>query len=172
MKKILLLFTAAGLLSLTGCNNDDDVDNDTIAEVFEVDNVTFTSAGNYAVTIPLTPNIYTTDMVLVYRLSGTDNGNDVWEPIPTSYNFDDGTHLNYYFDFSIDKVVLYLQADFDPNLEPGFSQNQVFRIMIVPGYGSNFRTSANAMDQFKDYNAVIKKYGIKESDIKKLTLNK
>ena len=171
MKKILLLFTVAGLLTLTGCNNDDDVivteDNDTIAENFEVSNVNFnTNNVVNSIVIPLDPQIFTSDMVLVYRLSGVDAGNDVWEPLPTTYNFNDGASLSYYFDFSIDKVVVYLESDFNLANEPGFTQNQVFRVLIIPAYLSASKKAVN----FKDYNAVVKAYGIEEKDIKKISL--
>jgi len=176
MKKILLLFSAVGMLSLTGCNNDD-YDEDTIAEVFEISNVDF-NTNNIVnpVTIPLTPSIKTSEMLLVYRLAGvSDNGDDIWEPLPATYHFDNGTDTNdflsYYFDFTVNDLVVYLESNFNitelQNAED-FIDNQVFRIVIIPGYGSNFRTSASSMEQFKDYNAVIKKYGIDDSNVKKL----
>ena len=170
MKKILLLFTAVGFFSLTGCNNDDDrVDNDTIAEVFEVDNVDFSSANLVnSITIPLNPTIFTSDVVLVYRLSGTDNGDDVWEPLPSTYNFTDGGTLQYYFDFSIRSVVVYLESNFNTSNETGYTQNQVFRVVIVPGYFSK----GTAKVDYKDYNAVMTAYGLTEKDVKTLSVKK
>ncbi|AWH86638.1 hypothetical protein HYN59_16660 [Flavobacterium album] len=143
MKKIfLLLTTVIGTLAFTSCtNNDDRVDNDTISEVFEVDNVNFTATGNFRVTVPLNPSIYSSDVILLYRLSGsTSNGKDIWEPVPTSYTFNAGTaneeNLKYFFDFSQDDITIYLEADFDPLTRQDFSLNQVFRVAIVPGYFS------------------------------------
>lgn len=135
MKKIFLLLSIVSVFGLTSCNNDDDnVDFDTYPEVFEVDNVNFTAAANYQVLVPLNPKILPNDVVLVYRLSGANQlGNDIWEPIPTTYNLDEG-QLDYNFDFSQNEVVIYLDTTFDPMLRQDFSLNQIFRIVLVPGY--------------------------------------
>lgn len=172
MKKILLLFSAVGMLSLTSCNNDDDNygDGDTIAEVFEVANVDF-NAGDYSVVVPLDPEIYNSDMVLVYRLTDDpDTSLDVWELIPRTLYMDNGDEIDYDYNFTTQDVLLYMGVQGDLADYPEYTQNQVFRIVIIPGYGSNFRTSANALDQFKDYNAVIKKYGISDKNVKQLTV--
>ena len=149
MRKIFLLLSVVGTLAFTSCNNDDDrIDNDTISEVFEVTNVNFVDTGDYTVTIPLDPTIYSSDVVLVYRLSGTDPlGDDIWEQVPTRYYLDEGT-LDYFTDFSVNSVAIYLDADFDPILRQDFSLNQVFRIVIVPGY---FSDTVNV----NDYDAVM-----------------
>lgn len=135
MKKIFLLLSIVSVFGLTACSSDDDVDFDTIPEVFETNPpVNFTAAGNYQVTVPLIPKILASDVVSVYRLSGANNlGNDIWEPIPTTYNLPQGT-LNYNFDFSQDEVVIYLDATFDPMARQDFSLNQIFRIVLIPGY--------------------------------------
>lgn len=137
MKKIFLLLSIVSVFGLTSCNNDDDVDYDTYPEVFETNPAVnfLPDADNiYSVTVPLNPKIYPSDVVLVYRLAGTNNlGNDIWEPIPTDYDLDQGT-LKYYFDFSQDDVVIYLVSSFDPAIRPDFSRNQIFRIALVPGY--------------------------------------
>ncbi|MFD2602036.1 hypothetical protein [Flavobacterium suzhouense] len=137
MKKIFLLLSIVSVFGLTSCNNDDNgnyTDYDTYPEVFEVDNVNFVASGNYQALVPLNPKIYSSDVVLVYRLSGTNQlGNDIWEPIPTTYNLPQG-QLNYNFDFSQDEVVIYLDATFDPIERQDFSLNQVFRIVLVPGW--------------------------------------
>ncbi|PZR22518.1 MAG: hypothetical protein DI539_05475 [Flavobacterium psychrophilum] len=135
MKKIFLLLSIVSVFGLTGCSSDDDnVDYDTYPEVFEVANVNFTAAANYQIVVPLNPKIYPNDVVLVYRLSGANQlGNDIWEPIPTTYNLPQG-QLNYNFDFSQDDVAIYLDASFDPMQRQDFSLNQIFRIVLVPGY--------------------------------------
>ncbi|WP_294822467.1 hypothetical protein [uncultured Flavobacterium sp.] len=139
MKKIFLLLSIIGTLTLTSCNTDDDrQDNDTISEVFIIDNVNFLASGNYEVLIPLEPKIYASDIILVYRFTGVNAlGNDIWEPIPTSYNFDNGDQLKYFFDHSVDDVMVYLESNFDPMLRQDFSLNQSIKIVIVPGYFSN-----------------------------------
>jgi hypothetical protein len=133
MKKIFLLLSIVSVFGLTSCGSDD-IGPDTYPEVFEVDNVNFIASGDFQALIPLEPKIYSTDVVLVYRLAGTNQlGNDIWEPIPTTYNLPQG-QLDYNFDFSQDDVVIYLDADFDPMLTQQFSLNQVFRIVLVPAW--------------------------------------
>lgn len=133
MKKIFLLLSIVSVLGLTSCGSDD-IGPDTYPEVFEVDNVNFIASGDFQALIPLEPKIYSTDVVLVYRLAGTNQlGSDIWEPIPTTYNLPEG-QLDYNFDFSQDDVVLYLDTTFDPMLRQDFSLNQVFRIVLVPAW--------------------------------------
>jgi hypothetical protein len=173
MKKILLLFSTVGLLTLSSCNNDDNFDSDTIAEVFEIPNVTFTAAGDYTILYDLNPSIPEADMILVYRLVQEANANmDVWELTPiTKYNAGgvDGAEIDYRYNFT--QVDIEISMDGNVNLAefPEYTQNQVFRVVVIPGYASNFRGSASAMEGFKDYNATIKKYGIDDSNIKQLT---
>jgi len=171
MKKILLLFSAVGLLSLTGCNNDDNFDQDTIAEVFEVANVDF-NPNDYSVVLPLDPSLYSGDMILVYRLTDDpDTDLDVWQLIPRTLYFDNGDEIDYDYNFTQEDVLLYMGANFDlPDVDAAYTQDQVFRIVIIPGNGSNFRKNANSLDQYKDYNAVIKKYGINDSKVKQLSV--
>jgi len=144
MKKIFLLLSIVSVFGLTSCSNDDDrPDNDTFPEVFEVNNVNFIASGNFQALVPLSPKIFSSDVVLVYRLAGANQlGNDIWEPIPTTYNLTEG-QLNYNFDFSQDEVVLYLDTTFDPMLRQDFSLNQVFRIVLVPGYVAQNLDSKN-----------------------------
>jgi hypothetical protein len=48
-------------------------------------------------------------------------------------------------------------------LGAAWSQNQVFRVVIIPGYLSN---KNNKAVDFNDYNAVVKAFNIKQSQIK------
>jgi len=169
MKKIFLLLGAVSTLALTSCDWDDDhthdyVDHDTISEVFEVDNVNFTAAGDFTATIPLDPEIYSSDVVLVYRLSDTDPlGADIWEMIPTTYNLPEGS-LSYFTDFSVNSVAIYLDSTFDPLARPDFSLDQIFRIVIVPGYFSENVDTSN-------YNAVMSALEQQNGPIEIETLN-
>lgn len=162
MKKILLLFTLTGLLTLTGCNNDDDVVvANTSNETFEVGPINFTQAGNYTAYYPLNPRIGNSDVVLVYRLAGVDSSTneDIWEPMPATYDLDSGT-IKYNTDFSVSSIAFYLDANFDVNvLAQQYSLNQYFRIVILKG----FDNSANRVD-FRDYNSVVKRYNVVESN--------
>lgn len=152
MKKIFLLLVTAATVTFTSCNNDDDrpvVDNDTIGITFER-TVSFSSAFDYAVTIPLTDyQVLESDVVLVYRQTGVDGGNPVWRSVPQTLYFPDG-ELEYISDFTVNDVVI--NVDFSQTLDlnnyQGFFQNQLFRIVIVP---SDFASQVNV----NDYNEVI-----------------
>jgi hypothetical protein len=180
MKKILLLFSVAGMLSLSGCNNDDNFDNgngydqDTVAEVFETIPLTFTAAGEYRSVVTLDPQLLEADMVLVYRLTDDpDTTLDVWELIPrTVYDAGGvlGAEIDYDYNFTQQDILLYMGSNANLADFPAYTQNQIFRVVIIPGYASNFRTAKPDMNEFKDYNAVIKKYGINDSNIKKLSV--
>lgn len=171
MKRIFLLLTVVAMTALTGCSEDDRVDNDTIAEVFEINqNTTFTAANSYKINYTLNPPIYNSDMILVYRLSGSNGNNDVWEALPQTYYFNGGADdLLYTFDFSVNDLNIYVDSSFPAEEAPAFSVNQVFRVVIIPGYLSN--RGENSVD-LSDYNAVIKAYNLNQSNIKTLQSRK
>jgi len=169
MKKIFLLFAMAGTFAFTGCTVDDEpevIENDYIfeAEVFQVNNVDFNDVSDNSVIIPLDPSILESDMVLVYRRTGMDGNDPVWELIPSTYHVAEG-QVDFNFDFSVNSVVVYLDATFDPIITPEFSQDQVFRVVIIPGY-----LSAGARMDFRDYKSVVERFNIEEANIR--TINK
>lgn len=168
MKKILLLFAAVSSLVLTSCNNDDDLgsgaDNDTVAKVTEV-TVNFTSGNNYSQLVNL-DGAFPYDMVLVYR-QGYDAvaNSNVWELTPRNYSFSNGDVIGYDFNFTQADVLIYMSGNFDLAQASGtYTSNQLFRIVVIPGSQNGTGRIAPKAD-FKDYNAVIKAYGIDESKI-------
>lgn len=180
MKRILLLLAIVGMTSLQSCSSDDDrVDNDTIAEVFEINqNVNFNSSNNYRVSYDLVPPIFNSDMILIYRLDGQNAGQHVWVALPKTYYFNGGDELDYNFLFTTRQIFLDLGFTNSAVLLPEFTQNQVFRVVIIPGYLSNKAansgkgaTAAPAVD-LSDYNAVIKAYGLNDSNVKTLESRK
>ena len=79
MKKILTLFAVIGLIAFSSCEGPEGPPGPEglpgpEAEVFQVKGVNFTLSNNYNPIIPLDPNIFASDMVLVYRKAGVDNG--------------------------------------------------------------------------------------------------
>ena len=174
MKKILTLFAIVGLVAFTSCEGPegpqgppgfDGVDG-LIAQVIDVNNVNFDANGNggvrnYGFTI------YPEDVVLAYRQDVT-GGNAVWVPIPESHYYDDGTlFFTYKFNFTRVDFELYLQG-FELNTVPAtLRNNQKFRIVIIPGEIPKTNKSVNKVD-YSDYNAVIKKYNIDDSNVKTL----
>jgi hypothetical protein len=175
MKRITLLLVFIGMITLQSCTVNDvqpvPVDNDTISEVFEI-NRSFTSSNGYSETFFFPRAIYTSDMVLVYRLSGVSQGNDVWKLQPENYYFPDGTlDYGYNFDFTINDVDLFMVGNNLSTVPSQFRLSQIFRVVVVPGFfgknAINGKLTNNTVD-FKDYNAVIKAFNINESNIKNL----
>jgi hypothetical protein len=167
MKKILTLFAFVGLVVLQGCTTTDDVeyvDNDTISEVFELKNVNFAynSEDGFNIYSKLEPQIYASDVVLIYRLAGAVNASTpIWQQIPRTLYFSNGREIDYDFDFSRQDFTIYVRANYDLELTPQYLDNQTFRIVIVPG---SFSKTLNT----NNYSEVIKALNINESKIQKI----
>ena len=90
------------------------------------------------------------------------NGQDVWRLLPQTYYMSDGGALDYNFDFTVNRVTIFLGADFNlGTLASSWTQNQVFRIAIVP---AAFSKTVNT----KNYTEVINALNVKESQIQKI----
>lgn len=168
MKKVTLMFAFIGMIMLQSCTVNETtpvttVDNDTIAEVFEV-TTSFNSGNGFSKLTTFGRPIYASDMVLVYHLYDVVNGADVWRLMPQTYYFTGGGELDYNFDFTRYDVNIFLDANFDlTTLSSSWTQNQTFRIVIVPASFSN-KSAVN----YKDYAATLKKLNIENAEIKKL----
>jgi len=161
MKRIILLLEITTFI-LQGSKIKEEVHADLLAEVFEV-RTSFTAANNYSKLITLNPPIYNSDMVVVYRLFDVINGQNLWRQLPQAVYLVQG-ELDYNFDFTRNDISLFLESDFDlATLGSAWSQNQVFRVVIIPGYFSN--KNKKEID-FNDYDAVVKAYNIKDSQVK------
>ncbi|OIV41379.1 hypothetical protein [Flavobacterium johnsoniae] len=171
MKKILTLFAVVGLFAFTSCEGDEGPQGvpGPEAEVFELKNVNFafTTQDGYNIYQKLTPLIFPSDVILIYRLNGTiDASTPVWQQIPRTLYTSQG-ELDYDFDFSKEDFTIYAGGNYNLSLTPEFLNNQTFRIVIVPGYFSSTGKSVNKAD-YSDYNAVIKKYNIDDTNVKQL----
>jgi len=168
MKKIALLLVFIGFLSLQSCTtNDNTSDNDTISEVFELRNVNFNynSIDGYTIYRTLSPQIYASDVLLIYRMSGTIDANTpIWQQIPRTLFLPQG-ELDYDFDFSKQDFTIYAGGTYDLATTPTYINNETFRIVIVPAYFSN---KMSGKVDFSDYNAVIKAFNINDKNIKQL----
>jgi hypothetical protein len=172
MKKILTLFAVVGLIAFSSCEGPEGPPGEPgpLAEVYQVKGVNFTNTNNYNPIIPLDPAIAPSDMVLLYRQDGTDNGAPVWKLTPELYYLPDGTlDFGYNFNFTVRDVSVYMDGFDLANVLPAFRLNQTFRIVIIPGYLTGAAKSANKSN-FSDYNAVIKKYNIDDSNVKIINL--
>ena len=168
MKRITLLFVFIGMITLQSCTVNevkDDYDSDTISQVFEYSNVNLTNSNGYSRVLNFPFAIYSSDMVLVYRLTGVDAGKDVWKLLPETYYYDDGTlDFGYKNDFTRVNAVVELFGFDLPGLNPDFRLNQVFRVVVIPG---SFASKSVAVD-FKDYEAVSKKYQLDKANVIKV----
>ncbi len=85
---------------------------------------------------------------------------DVWKLLPETYYFNDGTlNFGYENDFTQFDAQVSLHGYDLAGLNNEYKLDQVFRVVIVPGYFSN-RTST--VVDFSDYKAVIKAFQIDE----------
>lgn len=160
MKKITLILAFIGMITLQGCSNED---TDTISEVFEFTNVDFLP-NDYTVVLNYPHSIPSSNMVLVYRLSGSFQGEDVWKLLPETYFFGDGTlDMRYDFDFTRYDAEVKIEGYDLVNVSTAFKLDQILRVVSIPGYQTN-KTSVD----LKDYKAVVKAYNIKENSIIKV----
>lgn len=168
MKKIITLFAVIGMLSLQGCTpTDNSVDNDTIAEAFEIKSKNFyndpidSPDEGYFIYGKFTPNIYPSDVVLIYRLSGTiDSNTPIWQLIPRTLFLTQG-ELDYDYDFSKEDYTIYAGGTYNLALTPQYLNNQTFRIVIVPA------NLVQGVDK-NNYPAVMSALNIKENQIQKI----
>lgn len=172
MKKIITLFAVIGMLVLHGCTvttETNTVDNDTIAEVFQLNNASFnyTVKDGFYIDEDINPLLYDEDVVLIYRQIGNINATNapIWQLIPRTIYLENSRELDYDFDFSNEHFIIYVRGNYDLRLTPNYINNQTFRIVIVPGSKSGSAKFANKND-FSDYNAVVKKYNIDDNNVK------
>ena len=133
---------------------------------------TFDESNDYSLfyEFPQTVEVFETDIVLVYLLwdQTVDSNNDpvdIWRLMPQTRILDQGL-LQYNFDHTFLDVSLFLEADFDlSTLLPGDTDDQVFRIAIIPA-----EASSNARINFNDMEAVMNLLNVEESSIEKIQL--
>jgi hypothetical protein len=162
MRKFTLVLAFIGMITLQGCTtSSNSTDNDTISEVFEYSNVNFLP-NSYSVVLNFPHTLYTSDMVLVYRLSGIYQGSDIWKLLPETYYFDDGTlSFRYVNDFTRHDAEVHLEGYDLAGLSNDFKINQVLRVVVIPANLTNKMSKVN----LKDYNAVVNAFHIDESKI-------
>jgi hypothetical protein len=144
MKKlsaILMIFTSVFILSCEGPMGPPGIDGkdgtDLLGTIFELEG-DFKPSNNYELffDFPASFKIYDTDVVLVYILWDVVNVNgkntDVWRLLPQTIVLDEGV-IQYNFDYTIYDVKIFLEATIPFNeLLPAETQDQVFRIAVLP----------------------------------------
>ena len=104
-----------------------------IGTIFEVE-ATFTEANGYEVyaDIPSSIDIFDTDVILAYTLSGVDDGVDIWEQLPQTLFLDNGILL-YGFDFTVADIRFFLDGTINlTTLDPLYTDNILFRVAVIP----------------------------------------
>lgn len=138
IKVIILLFVSVFVLSCEGPMGPPGEDGTSlIGTVFEMEG-DFTPSNNYKLyfDFPLSFEIYDTDVVLVYILWDvvTVNGKqtDVWRLLPQTIVLNAGV-IQYNFDYTVNDVKIFLETTIPVNnLLPAETQDQVFRIAVLP----------------------------------------
>lgn len=171
MKKISTLLAIVGMIVISSCEGPQgppgfdglDGQDGLIAEVFELKNVDFdyNATDGYTIFQTLNPQIFPSDVVLIYRMTGTiDSSTPIWQLIPRTLFLSQG-ELDYDFDFSKEDFTIYAGGTYDLSLTPQYINDQTFRIVIVPG---DFSASVNK----NNYAEVMAALNIKESQIQNI----
>lgn len=144
MKKLSLLSSLLVVLLFISCTGDpgpqgppgfDGIDgaDGLIGTIFEVE-ADFNANNNYEylVDIPTNIEVFDTDVIMAYILTGVDNDVDIWEPLPQTLFFDDGILL-YGFNHTFFDVNFFLDGTKDfASLDPLFTDGVVFRVAVIP----------------------------------------
>ena len=144
MKKltvIIMLFASVFILSCEGPmgppGNPGEDGTSLLGTVFEMEG-DFLPSDNFELFFDFPQNfeIYDTDVVLVYILWDVVNVNgkntDVWRLLPQTIVLDEGV-IQYNFDYTVNDVKIFLETTIPVNdLLPAETQDQVFRIAVLP----------------------------------------
>ncbi|MBT8188431.1 MAG: collagen-like protein [Croceitalea sp.] len=110
-----------------------------LGQVLEIE-ATFSPENDYTIfyEFPQNVEVFESDLVLVYLLfeqtDDPDGGDpiDVWRLMPQTRILPEGL-LQYNYDHTFFDVSIFLESDFDLGiLPPGDTDNQIFRIAVVP----------------------------------------
>jgi hypothetical protein len=155
MKKLttmILLFASAFILSCEGPMGPPGEDGtNLLGTIFELEG-DFQPSNNYELFFDFPNNfeIYDTDVVLVYILWDVVNVNgkntDVWRLLPQTIVLDEGV-IQYNFDYTVNDVRIFLEATIPfSELLPAETQDQVFRIAVLPADFVASKKAAEIMD--------------------------
>lgn len=185
MKKLLSLLTLSVFL-FTSCSTDGERGpqgpigpegppgaDGLIGIVYDVPAVDFTEDNEYGVEIAYEDftdeEVFESDVVLVYLRTGQDGEADgepvyVWRLLPQTYYVDGGT-MQYNYDYTFFSTFIFLDADVElSSLGTAFTDDQYFRIAIVPAAFAESNDVSN-------YSEVMKALQVEQRDIPQLDLD-
>lgn len=120
-----------------------------IAEVFDV-TANFNPANNFTASFSLDPPLFDSDVVMIYLRWATFEGQPIWRALPITQILQ-GELLMYYFDFTSFDFVITMDSTAPLTVwGPEFTNNQVFRVAIIPG------SFLEEISDLNDYEAVMK----------------
>ena len=158
MKKLIVLFISIAFLSCEGPQGPPGPPGfdgiNILGSVFDV-SVDFSPSNGYSniIAFPNDIEVFESDVVMVYLLeeqvSDSSGPIDVWAPLPQSFFFDDGLQVVYNFNHTFLDVNLFLDGNINlDTLGPGFTNNQIFRIAILPAdFAEDFNVNLNNYDE-------------------------
>lgn len=153
MKKFYSLFLIALMgLFVVSCTTDDDRDYTDYDTYPVMKDISGTLSASNGYTINQSINIQASDVVLVYRNTGTTAA-PIWQLLPKTYFLDGGRELDYNFLFNRTAIEIYSEANFDQATmttaeRDEYLSNQQFRVVLVPA------SQASADIDFSNYGAV------------------
>lgn len=124
-----------------------------LGTVFEIEG-TFSNSNDYLLyySFPSNFEVINGDIVMVYILWDVDGNLDVWRALPQTIFFDQGP-LVYNFDYTTGDVQIMLEGAIDfSSLGSEWTDNQVFRIAVIP---ADLVTQNKSLD-ITDYTSVMK----------------
>ncbi|QCK15852.1 collagen-like protein [Mangrovivirga cuniculi] len=138
----------------------------TLAQVFETQPADFIESEQWAIffDIPEDFEIFESDIIAAYILWETDNGLDIWRPLP-QYVFETQPSFAYNFDYTLADVRFFLDAENLSNLNnlpPGYLNGQIFRFVVIPA------EFASARMDLTNYEEVTKMLNLDEDDVIKI----
>ena len=159
-----------GFDGLDGLDGQDGIN--ILGTVLEIEG-TFSFDNDYTLfyEFPTTVEVFESDIVLVYILweqveDNTGELVDVWRLLPQTRLLNQGI-LQYNYDHTFFDVSVFLESDFDlGTLGPADTDNQVFRIAIVPAeFGQGSRFDRSNLQQVMDL------LNVEEKNISRITLD-
>jgi hypothetical protein len=138
---------------------------------------TFTEEDDYTFALGFEENEITvtaSDVIMMYIFAGAidnpddpDNPTIFWSPLPQTFNVEGGGSATYNFAYSGLFAFLFIQTQLKLADHPELTDDQVFRMVIIPGELLNGRKSGPAVD-LQDYAKVKAYFNIDESQVRKI----